>query len=133
MCMIWRSIIGRMKRIGGILPEFCRRKRWKSGYKISGLVSGLEEMVKKAGDSKGADAAGSWSDGGEVFSSVEFRGKVTFDDAVFTGRTGIYKSGAGGDKITRNQPRNARGTNDYIKLLKVCQVVATVKESDVVV
>ena len=100
---------------------------------IGNLAGGLEKMIEKAGDSERADTAGGWGDGGEVFSSVEFRGKVAFDDAVFTGRTGIYKSGAGGDKITRNQPRNARGTDDYIKLLKVCQVVATVKESDVVV
>ena len=130
--MIWRSIIGRMKRIGGILPELCRRKRWKSGYKISGLVSGLEEMVKKAGDSERANSTGGWGDGGEVFSSVEFRGKVAFDDAVFTGRTGIYKSGAGGNEITRYQPWYARGTYDYIKLLKFCQVVALMKESDII-
>ena len=34
-------------------------------------------MVEKAGDSERADTAGGWGDGGEGFSSVEFRGKVT--------------------------------------------------------
>ena len=95
-------------------------------------VGGLDEVVEKAGDSERADTAGGWGDGGEVFSSVEFRGKVTFDDAVFTGRTGIYKSGAGGNEITRYQPWYARGTYDYIKLLKFCQVVALMKESDII-
>ena len=96
-------------------------------------VGGLDEVVEKAGDSERADTAGGWGDGGEVFSSVEFRGKVAFYYSVFWRSAGIYKSGARGDEITRNQPRNARGTDNYIKLLKVCQVAATVKEGDVVV
>ena len=89
-------------------------------------------MIEKAGDSERADAAFYWSDGGEVFSGIEFGGEVAFDNAVFAGRTCIYKSGAGGNKITRNQPRNARGTYDYIKLLKFCQVVALVEESNII-
>ena len=90
-------------------------------------------MVEKTSDGEGADTAFYWSDGGKVCTGVKFGNKVAFDDAAFAGCTCIYKSGAGGDEITRNQPRNARGTDNYIKLLKVCQVAATVKEGDVVV
>ena len=96
-------------------------------------VGGLEEVVEKASDSEGADAAFDWSDGGEVFSGIEFGGEVAFYYSVFWRSAGIYKSGARGNKITIYQPRYARGTYDYIKLLKFCQVVATVKEGDVVV
>ena len=90
-------------------------------------------MVKKAGDGERADAADLWSNGSKVGAVVEFCGKVAFDDAFFAGGASIDKSGAGGDKITRNQPRDARGAYDYIKILKVCQVVATVEEGDVVI
>ena len=48
--MIWKNTIDRMKHIEDILPELYRRKRWKSGYEISGLVSGLEEVVEEAGE-----------------------------------------------------------------------------------
>ncbi len=90
-------------------------------------------MVEKTGDGEGADAAFCWGDGGKVGAVVEFCGKVAFDDAFFAGGTSIYKSGAWGDKITRNQPRYARGADNYIKVLKVCQVIATVEEGDVVI
>ena len=90
-------------------------------------------MVKKAGDGEGADATFCRSDGGKVGAGVELGSKVAFDDAFFAGSASIYKSGAGGNKLIRNQTRDARGTDYYIKVLKVCQVAALVKESDAVI
>lgn len=58
-------------------------------------------MVEKASDGEGADAAFYRSDGGKVCTGVKFGGEVAFDNAVFAGCTCIYKSGAGGNEITR--------------------------------
>ena len=51
---------------------------------------------------------------------------------VFVGSTSVNDGGAGFDVITNNQPRSARGCDDYIILIKLCQVGATMKELDVV-
>ena len=91
------------------------------------LLGGLDDVVKKAGDGEGADATGSGSNSSEIGSAVKFRSEVAFDYAFFAGSASIDKSGAGGDKIVRNQPRDARGAYDYIKILKFCQVIATVE------
>ena len=35
-------------------------------------------MVEEAGDGEGTDAAFFWGDGGEVFTSAKFTGKIAF-------------------------------------------------------
>ena len=71
--------------------------------------SGLEEVVEKTSDGEGADAAYCGSDGGEIFSDIEFGGEIAFYHPIFAGGTSIYKSGARGNEITRYQPRYTRG------------------------
>ena len=90
-------------------------------------------MVKEASDGERANSASSRSDGGKICAGVDIWLKVAFDNAVFAGCASIDKSGAGGDNSTRNQPRNARGAYYYIKVLKVCQVIAAVEKCYVVI
>ena len=92
----------------------------------------LDNMIKKAGDSKWTDSANNWGNGGKVGAGIENWAKIAFDDAIFAGGASIYKSGAWGDKIIRNQPRNTRGTDYYIKVLKLCQVATAVEQSNIV-
>ena len=68
----------------------------------------MDDVVEEGGDSEGADAAGFWGDGGEIFSVSDFVGEITFEDAIFRGGAGVDNDGAWGDVIVRNQPRCAR-------------------------
>ena len=52
-------------------------------------------MFEEAGDCKWADAADFWSDGGEIFSLIDFGIEVAFNDTFFAGGASVYKSGAG--------------------------------------
>ena len=76
---------------------------------VLSLLGGLEKVVEKASDGEGADATYYWSDGGEIFSGIEFGGEIAFYYPIFAGSASIYKSGARGNEITRYQPRYARG------------------------
>ena len=95
-------------------------------------VAALDNVVEETGDGERADSADDWSDGGEVGARVELGGEVAFNDAVFAGGASIYKSGARGNKIARNQPRSTRCTYYYIKVLKVCQVATAVEQGNIV-
>ena len=61
----------------------------------------MEEVIEKASDGKGTNAAYYWSDSGEIFSGIEFGGEIAFYYPIFAGGASIYKSGARGNKITR--------------------------------
>lgn len=84
-------------------------------------------MVKQTSDGKWTNSSGMGGDSGKVGAGINGRVEISYEDAVFASCASIYKSGAGADDFIRNQPRNARGTYDYIKLLKFCQVVAAVE------
>lgn len=43
-----------------------------------GGSAGGEEVVEETGDGEGADTAFFWGDGGEVFASAKFTGKIAF-------------------------------------------------------
>lgn len=58
-------------------------------------------MIEKTSDSEGTNTAFYWSDGGEIFSGIEFGGEVALYYPVFAGGASIYKSGARGNEITR--------------------------------
>ena len=46
---------------------------------VSFLASNaLDDVIKKAGDSKRADTAGGWCDGGEVSAFADFCGEIAF-------------------------------------------------------
>lgn len=64
------------------------------------LAGGVEEMIKKTSDGEGADTAFLRGDGGEVGASIEVRGEVAFDNAIFASGASIYKNGAGRNKVT---------------------------------
>ena len=90
-------------------------------------------MVEKTGNGKGSDAADLGSDGGKVLAFANLGGEVTFNDTFFTGSASIHKNSAGFDHRTNNQPRNARGCDDYIILVKLCQVGVAMEEGNVVI
>ena len=100
---------------------------------FDGFGGRLNDVVEEASDGKGADATSYRGDGGEVLAFADFRGEVAFDDAIFAGSASVDKNGAGADAIIRNQAGDAGCAYDYIKVLKICQVVAAVKEGDVVI
>ena len=93
---------------------------------------GLNEVIKKTGDSERADAAFDRSDGSEIGALANFVGKVAFKNAIFGSSASIDKNGARFYHRTSNQPRGARGCDDYIILVKLCQVVAAVEELNIV-
>ncbi len=97
------------------------------------LLDGLEDMIKKAGDGEGADAADLGGDGGEVGAAADNVGDIAFQDSVFAGSASIDDNGARFDEIIRNQTGNASRSYNYIKLLKFCQVIATMKEFGIVI
>ena len=90
-------------------------------------------MVEETGNREWTNTTDNWSDSGKVGAFANLWGEVAFQYAFFAGSAGIDKSGAGSNHRTRNQPWNARGSDDYIILVKLCQVIATVKEVDVVI
>lgn len=89
-------------------------------------------MVEEAGDGEGTDAADFGGDGGEVGAVAEAVGDIAFQDAFFAGGAGVDDDGAGGNELVRNQPRYTRCAYDYIKFCEICQVVAAMKEGDIV-
>ena len=90
-------------------------------------------MVEKTGDGKGTDAADYRGDSSEVGAFMNLGREIAFDNTLFAGSASIYKNGAGFDHRINNQPRNARGSDDYIILVKLCQVGVAMKEGDVVI
>ena len=89
-------------------------------------------MIKEAGDGEGADATDGGSEGGEVGACADFICKIAFQDTVFGGGAGVDDGSAGFYHRISNQPRSPRGCDDYIILVKLCQVRAVMKEGNIV-
>ena len=106
--------------------------RAESKVKKGLAFDSLEEVVEEAGDGEWADAAEFWGDGGKIGAGADGFVEIAFNDAVFASSASVDKNGTRFDIIIRNQARDARSCYNYIKILKFCQVVATMEYFDVV-
>ena len=89
-------------------------------------------MIEEAGDGEGANATDGGSESEEVGSLSNLFCKIAFQDTVFRGGAGVDDGSAGFYHRISNQPRSPRGCDDYIILVKLCQVRAMVEEGNIV-
>ena len=93
------------------------------------MASG-EDVVEEDADSEGADAADNRGDSNEVRAVANIVGDIAFDNTMIAGGASINDDGAWLNHRIRNQAGNAGCSDDYIILVKLCQVIATMKHVD---
>ena len=86
------------------------------------LCASSDDVIEKAGDGEGTNAADGRGDCGKVSARADFVCDVAFQNAFFAGGASVHNRGAGFDVIVNNKPRYARCCDDYIILVKLCQV-----------